>query len=288
MRENNRRPSARRAWLAFSPETRIVITANMSTLPSGWIALTREVSPTIVECELTHLARTPIRVDVARAQHRGYERLLASLGCDLRRVEPAPSHPDSVFIEDTAVVFDELAVIARPGAKSRRAEVTAVASVLATLRPLVRVEAPATLDGGDVLVIGRSVYVGRTARTGDEGIAQLQGLTASYGYTVHAVTVTDCLHLKSAVTALAGDTVLLNPAWVDPAFFSGYRVITVAPDEPSGANVLRVGDALVYDAAHPHTRERIEQAGFTVHTVDASELAKAEGAVTCCSLLVRA
>lgn len=259
----------------------------MNPATPRWIALTREVSPTITECELTHLARTTIRVDVARAQHRGYERLLTSLGCELRRVEPAPSHPDAVFIEDTAVVLDEMAVITRPGAKSRRGEVAAVAAALSTLRPVVRMTAPATLDGGDVLVLGRDVFVGQTARTGDAGIAQLRSHIEPLGYTVWPVPVTDCLHLKSAVTALDDETVLLNPAWVSPAVFARYRVIPVAPDEPTGANVLRIGDALVYDAAHPHTRERIEREGYTLHTVDASELAKAEGAVTCCSLIVR-
>jgi len=260
----------------------------MNAATPRWIAFTREVSPTITECELTHLARAPIHVDVARAQHRGYERLLVSLGCELRRVEPAPAHPDAVFIEDMAVVLDEVAVIARPGAKSRRAEVTAVAAALAPLRTLLRITAPATLDGGDVLVIERSVYVGRTARTSEEGITQLRALLAPAGYQVFGVTVTNCLHLKSAVTALDATTVLLNPAWVEPSVFGGCRVVTVHPGEPTGANAMRVGDALVYDASHPRTRERMEHLGYAPHTVDASELAKAEGAVTCCSLLLRA
>ncbi len=252
-----------------------------------WIALTREVSPSIAECELTHLARTPIRVDVARAQHRGYERTLASLGCEVRRVEPAPTHPDAVFIEDTAVVLDELAVLTRPGAKSRRAEGTAVAAALALLRTVVRMAAPGTLDGGDVLVIGKAVFVGRTPRTNDAGIEQLRAALTPHGYAVHGVAVTGCLHLKSAVTALDAESVLLNPAWIDTAVFTGYRVVTVDPAEPTGANVLRIGDALVYDTSHPRTRERLEPLGHVIHTVDASELAKAEGALTCCSLLVR-
>ncbi|MHB8839708.1 MAG: arginine deiminase family protein, partial [Gemmatimonadaceae bacterium] len=164
------------------------------------------MSPTIASCELTHLERAPIRVDVARAQHRGYERLLESLGCALPRVGPSPTHPDAVFIEDTAVVFDEVAVIARPGAKSRRDEVTAVAAALAPLRTLVRLKAPATLDGGDVLVVGRSVFVGRSRRTNDDGISQLAAALAGYGYTVQGVSVAGCLHLKSAVTAMDDTT----------------------------------------------------------------------------------
>lgn len=253
-----------------------------------WIALTREVSPTVGECELTHLARAPIRVDVAREQHAAYEQLLGSLGCDVRRVEPAPNHPDAVFIEDTAVVFDEVAVITRPGAESRRAETAAVEATLGALREIARITAPATLDGGDVLVVGHAVYVGRTGRTNDNGIAQLRSIVVPLGYAVHGVDVTGCLHLKTAVTAVDETTVLLNPAWVNPAVFAAYRVVQVDPSEAMGANVLPIGDELVHGAAYPRTQTRLERLGFTLHAIDVSELAKAEGAVTCCSLLVRA
>ncbi|MHB1095720.1 MAG: dimethylarginine dimethylaminohydrolase family protein [Gemmatimonadaceae bacterium] len=255
---------------------------------SHWIAFTRDVSPAISRCELTHVARSPIDVDVARAQHRAYEALLTSLGCEVRRVPPAPAHPDSVFIEDTAVVFDEVAVITRPGAATRRDEVAAVAEALAPLRPLVRITSPATLDGGDVLVIGRAVYVGETDRTNAEGIEQLRMALAPFGYSVRGVPVTGCLHLKTAVTAVDDATVLLNPAWVSAAAFGAYHVLEVSEAEPMAANVLRVGEALVYGAAFPRTLELLRSAGFHPHTVDASELAKAEGAVTCCSLVLRA
>ena len=255
---------------------------------SHWIAFTRDVSPALAQCELTHVARSPIDMDVARVQHRAYEALLTSLGCEVRRVAPAPAYPDSVFIEDTAVVFDEVAVITRPGAATRRDEVIAVADALATLRPLARIASPATLDGGDVLVIGRTVYVGETDRTNAEGIAQLRAALAPFGYTVQGVPVTGCLHLKTAVTAVDETTVLLNPAWVSAAAFGAYRVLAVNETEPMAANVLRVGEALVYGAAFPRTLELLRAAGFHPHTVDASELAKAEGAVTCCSLVLRA
>jgi dimethylargininase len=256
-------------------------------MAAHWIAFTRDVSPTLASCELTHLSRASIRVDVARAQHRGYERLLISLGCELRRVTPSPEHADAVFIEDTAVVLDELAVITRPGARSRRGEVTAVASALSPVRPLVRMKAPATLDGGDVLVMGRTILVGRSRRTNEEGIAQLRAAASPHGYEVHGVAVTGCLHLKSAVSAVSDDTVLLNPAWVDAAAFKDYRVITVDEAEPMAANVLRIAKALVCAASYPRTRARLEAHGAMVHTVDLSELAKAEGAVTCCALLAR-
>lgn len=252
------------------------------------LALTRAVSPSLAACELTHLDRAPVDVATAAAQHAAYERLLESLGCAVRRVAPAPSHPDAVFIEDTAVALDEVAVVTRPGAASRRGEVEAVAEALAALRPLRRIEAPGTLDGGDVLVVGRRILVGRTGRSNDAGIAQLRAHVAPFGYTVEAVDVTGCLHLKTAVTALDDGTVLCNPAWVDPQAFAPLAVVAVDPAEPMAANVVRVGPALVHDAAHARTRARLEARGYAVHPVDASELAKAEGAVTCCSILLRA
>lgn len=251
-------------------------------------AFTRAISPRIVECELTHLDRTPIDVAAAQAQHAEYERVLASLGCTVEAVEPAPDQPDSVFIEDTAVVFDEVAVITRPGAESRRAETAAVERALAPLRPLAHIVAPGTLDGGDVLVVGRRVFVGRTGRTNDDGIAQLRAAISPYGYTVTAVDVTGCLHLKTAVTAVDDRTALLNPAWIDPTALAGLELIEVDPAEPMAANVVRVGDALLYGASYPRTRARLEKRGYRPVCVDASELAKAEGAVTCCSLVLRA
>jgi len=259
----------------------------MPSDPPSWIALTREVSPTIAQCELTHLARAPIDVERARTQHLAYEALLGALGCTVRRVTAAPDHPDAVFIEDMAVVLDELAVITRPGAESRRAETVAVEAALHGLRPMVRIAPPGTLDGGDVLVVGRQVFVGRTGRTNDEGIAQLRVFLAPLGYVVEAIGVTGCLHLKSAVTAVDFDTVLLNPEWVSPADFAMFRAEAVDPGEPMGANVLRIGDQLVYGDSCPRTQRRLERLGYALHTVDASELAKAEGAVTCCSLVLK-
>lgn len=251
------------------------------------LALTRAISPRLAECELTHLDRTPISAERAEEQHRAYEMALRALGCVVRRVDAAPDLPDSVFIEDTAVVFDELAVITRPGAKSRRAETEAVERALAPLRTIARITAPGTLDGGDVLTVGKRVFVGRTGRTNDAGITQLRTLLAPHGYTVIPVEVTGCLHLKSAVTAIDDTTVLLNPAWVDPKAFAPASVVQVDPSEPMGANVLRVGEALLYADAYPKTLSRIKGRGHAVRTVDASELAKAEGAVTCCSLVMR-
>ena len=253
----------------------------------AWLALTRAVSPTLADCELTHLDRTPIDVARAEAQHAAYEAVLRSLGCEVRRVPPAPEKPDAVFIEDTAIVLDEVAIITRPGAESRRTEVEPVAEALAALRPLHRIEAPGTLDGGDVLVVGSAIYVGRTLRTNDQGIAQLRAAVAPFGYRVIAVEVTDCLHLKTAATALDNDTVLCNPAWVDPAVFAPKAAALVADDEPNAANVVRVGERLLAAEGYPRTNAMLRARGYSVTTVPADELAKAEGAVSCCSLLVR-
>lgn len=251
------------------------------------IAITRGVSATINDCELTHVARTPIDVDHAREQHAAYESCLASLGCEIRRLPADDHYPDAVFIEDTAIVLDELAVITRPGAESRRGELDAVAAVLGEYRTLARIEAPATIDGGDVLQLDDVLYVGRTLRTTDEGIAQLRALIAPYGYRVVGVDVNGCLHLKSAVTRVGADALLMNRRWVPPSIFDGWRIIDVDDAEPSAANALRIGESVIFPEELTRTRRKLEAEGIEVRTVLASELAKAEGGVTCCSLIVQ-
>ena len=251
------------------------------------VALTREVSPSLARCELTHLARDPIDVARAGAQHRAYEDVLRAIGCEVRRLPAEPDMPDAVFVEDAAVVFAELAVITRPGAASRRGEVASVARALAAYRSLKTIEPPATLDGGDVLVVGRRVFVGLSTRTNAAGARQLAEAIAAHGYTVETLSVRSCLHLKTAVTRVAADTVLLNPDWVDARAFARFERIEVHPDEPHGANALPVGDAVIHADAFPRTRERLQRR-LDVRAVDVSELAKAEGAVTCCSLVLEA
>jgi dimethylargininase len=253
------------------------------------VAITRQVSPAINRCELTHLARTSIDFERAVQQHETYEHTLASLGCDVHALPPGPDLPDSVFVEDTAIVLDEVAVITRPGAKSRRPEIPSIAAVLRTYRPLAEITDPGTLDGGDVLRLGRHVYVGISGRTNQAAVQQLQTLLKPFGYSVIGVPVQGCLHLKSAVTQVAPDTILINPAWVSAELFFGaiatLRCLHVAPGEDYAANALLVGGSIVYPTSFQNTGEMLESSGMRVCRVDVSELQKAEGAVTCCSLL---
>lgn len=248
-------------------------------------AITREVSPGIANCELTYLVRAEIRLDLARAQHRAYCRALAKAGCEVIELPPDPDLPDSVFVEDAAVVLDELAVVTRPGVASRRPETVPLARILAQERVVVRIEDPGTLEGGDVLRVGTTLYVGQSGRTNPEGIRQLQVLTARFGYVVRPVTVQNCLHLKSAVSQVSPEALLINPDWVPGASFAGVGLISVDPREQYGANALWLGGAVLYPASFPRTRERLEAHGIPTRVLDVSELQKAEGALTCCSLI---
>jgi dimethylargininase len=248
------------------------------------IAITKPVPPSIDRCELTHLERERIDVDRARAQHHAYERLLERIGCTVERLPMEEGNPDSVFVEDTAIVLPEIAIITRPGAKSRRNETASVAAVLRKYRSLAEIAPPATIDGGDVLVIGKTIFVGISSRTDHDGVRQLKNIAAPFGYAIEPVTVDGCLHLKSAVTQCGERAVLLNRDWVDPQRFADFEVIDAA--EPYAANVLLIGDHVVAASAFPRTSERLAGRGFDVETIDADELAKAEGALTCCSILV--
>lgn len=237
------------------------------------------------ECQLTHLARAPIDVKRAAAQHQAYEDCLEGLGCRVTSLPAEPELPDSVFVEDVAVVFDELAILARPGAESRRAEVASVAKALEPHRKLERIEAPGTLDGGDVLTAGKQVFVGLSQRTNQAGIKQMRALLAPHGYKVESVPVERCLHLKSAVTQVAERTLLINPAWLDRRPFGNFELVEVDSAEPFAANALLLNGAVIFSAAYTRTGKRLEERGIRVIPVEVSELAKAEGGVTCCSLI---
>lgn len=251
--------------------------------------MVRRPSPAIAECELTFIGRRPIDFALLRAQHKGYCDALARLGAEVRYLPDLPKHADGAFVEDTAVVLDGVALLTRPGAESRRLESASVEAVLRGLvKSLVRMRAPGTLDGGDVLRDGKTLFVGLSTRTNADGVRQLTGFAEEHGFAVRPVRINDCLHLKTAVTALGDGAVLANPRWVDLGPFAGYRVIPVAEGERFAANSLRLGDSLLYPAEHPLTADALRAEGFAPVATPISELAKAEAGLTCLSLLFSA
>ena len=248
-------------------------------------AITRAVSPAIVNCELSFIDRKPIDLATAQEQHHAYEKLLGKLGACVISLPAEPDLPDSMFVEDPAVVLDELAVILPLGTETRGREAPSLAQALATFRKLEYVSLPGTLEGGDILLIGRKLFVGLTRRSNAEGLRQLAAILAPHNYEVIAVPVTGCLHLKSAVTHLGRNTLLSNRAWFDTTSLAGYEWIDVDPAEPHAANALALVDTIIFPASFPRTRARIEARGFHVTSIDISELQKAESGLTCSSLL---
>jgi dimethylargininase len=248
-------------------------------------AITRAVSASLANCELTWLAREPIGIQKAIAEHEAYERCLAGLGVRVISLPPLDEHPDAVFVEDPAIVLDEVAVIATMGCESRRGERESLAAAIAPFRPLLRMRDPAKLEGGDVMRVGRHLYAGLSARTDAAGIAQLAELLAPWNYEVHAVELRNCLHLKSACCCMGEDCILINREWVDTEAFANYRLIDVAESEPGAANALHAGGAVIMPSAYPATAAILRREGFKVAELDMTELMKAESGVTCSSLL---
>lgn len=248
-------------------------------------AITRGVSPAITRCELTFVERQPIDLARARQQHRAYEELLERLGARVISLPSESALPDSMFVEDAAIVLDEAAIILPLGTETRRQEAATLEPALAKYRPIEHVTLPGTMEGGDILRMDQRLFVGLSSRTNAHGIRQLSAVLAPYGYEVFPVRVTGCLHLKSAVTPLGRNTLLGNRAWIDPAPFADYDWIDVAAEEPHAGNALATGGTVILPASFPRTRERLEARGFRVTPLDISELQKAEAGVTCSSLL---
>lgn len=250
--------------------------------------ITRKPSRSLSECELTFLERTPIDYDSLMSQHDAYESFFRDNGCEVVSLPAVETLPDSVFVEDTAVIFDELAVLMSPGAESRRVEVALISPVLEKYRILKRIEPPAFIDGGDVLTVGKSVFVGHSTRTNRAGIESLSKLLSPFGYTIFPVAVDGVLHLKSACTALDDNTLLINPDFVDAGDFSGFRLINVGNGEPLAANVIRFKDRiLMHFEPKMITAALIRREGFKINGLDTSEFQKAEGCLTCLSLIVK-
>jgi dimethylargininase len=248
-------------------------------------AITREVSPAIVNCELTFVARAPIDLAKTLEQHRAYQQVLEKFGAQVISLPAEPELADSMFVEDPAIVLDELALIFPLGTESRRAEAALLAKPLSRFRELKYVQLPGTAEGGDILRVGRNLFAGLSKRTNEDGIAQLRSIVEDYGYTVTAVAVSGCLHLKSAVTFLGRNTLLANREWFNASSMPGFEWIDIAPEEPHAANALAFDDTVILPESFPLTRARIEARGFQVLPLDISELQKAESGLTCSSLL---
>jgi len=257
-------------------------------LPGG-IAFTRAVSPNLSRCALTCLDRVPIDVDLAVRQHAAYEQALANAGFALIRLPELPAHPDGVFVEDTAILLDGHAVITRPREPSRASETESTAAALASHFDVLCLD-DGHLDGGDVLRIGRTLYVGNSSRTDRNGFEALRQVADRLGWHVIEVPVRGCLHFKTAATYLGADAsgtpvLLHNPAWVDGSVFMQVDRLEVDHEEPAASNVLHAGDQLIAPAGYPRTMQKLMARGFAPEQVDISELEKAEAGLTCMSLL---
>jgi dimethylargininase len=253
---------------------------------SRMLAITHVPSPNMEQCQRTYVAPVPIDHALALRQHEAYCEMLRQCRARVVTLDVNRDLPDCVFIEDTAILLDEVAVLASMGAPSRRAEPAFIEAELRSYRPVERVLAPATLEGGDVLRVGRTLLVGLSSRTNAAGAEALRAVAARFGYAVRAVPVRGCLHLKSACAALPDGRVLVNPEWLDVAALRGFELVRVPHGEPDAANAALVGGCVCLAAAHPRTADLVGRLGFAVRLIDLSEFAKAEGCVTCLSLLL--
>lgn len=248
-------------------------------------AIVREVPDTYAQCLTLEAIDVPIDVPKAREQHEHFCAILAGLGLEVTRLEADESLPDCCFVEDTAVLIDDLVILTNPGAPTRVKEVEAVEKSLHGVKPLAKILPPGTLDGGDVLIIEKTVYIGLSSRTNPEGIRQFAALAAPKGYAVVSVPVSGLLHLKSAVTYLGNGQVILAPAYVDASFFKEYQLLELSEAEAYCANCLNVNGTILMPEGYEQVKKRIESLGFPVIELDMSEFKKGDGALTCKALL---
>lgn len=235
--------------------------------------------------ERTYAGRDPIDVQLSLRQHAAYQDALRECGATVLTLDVNRSMPDCVFVEDTAIVLDEVAVMMSMGAESRRGEPAGIEPTLAQFREVKHVRLPATIDGGDVVRAGRSLFVGASARTNAAGIEALRDIVRPYGYSVTAIPVLECLHLKSACSALPDGRFLVNSNWIDTSPLPTGALMQVAAAEPDAGDVLVIGNQVIVSDAFPDTAADLDRCGFDVRPVSVSEFAKAEGAVTCLSLV---
>jgi dimethylargininase len=249
------------------------------------LALVHAPSPALAAGQRTHVAHRPIDFGLAQSQHAAYRQTLAGCGLTVRLLDVNGDAPDGVFLEDTAIVLDEIAILCLMGTEARRREPLAIEPILRECREMRRIELPATIEGGDVLRIERTLLVGLSSRTNAAGVAALAGLVEPLGYRVQAVPVLGCLHLKTACTALPDGRLLVNRKWMEISALRNYDWIDVPADEPWAANTLPIGRRVILSATHRQTAALLQRLGFEPLPVDLSEFAKAEGGVTCLTLL---
>lgn len=254
-------------------------------------AIVRRPCPEIAQCALTYIERSPIHFETLKEQHRHYCETLKKLGLSVKVLPEDSSHPDSVFVEDPAVIFDEMAFLNRLGVPSRQGETLSLREHLSPYRSTHQITPPGTLEGGDVLQVDRKVFVGISKRTNLEAIEQIQIQLKSYDYEVIPLELKECLHLKTACTYIGQQTFILNPQWVRKDFFCSafpqYKALTVHPSEPFAANTIKVGHTLITSASAPQTNQSLIAKGFSIQTLDISEVEKAEGGLTCLSLIFK-
>lgn len=248
-------------------------------------AITRKVGPDLQDCELTYIPRQEINIKKANEQHQSYEELLRSFGANVISLPAESGHPDAVFVEDPTVVLDEVAVITTMGSDSRKGEVESLLSTLSQFRTLEFLTSPANFEGGDVLRVGRTLYVGKSSRTNSSGIKQIRDIVGRFDYEVRSIDVTGCLHLKTGCTFIGRNTVLANPSWVDAKELKEFDIIEVPTNEPGAGNALLIDNTVVIPNSFPETLDLLKARGFEVKTTDISELLKAEAGLTCMSIL---
>jgi dimethylargininase len=253
------------------------------------IGITHVPPHTLELGERTYVSRTPIDMPLALRQHAAYCALLRELGADVRTLETNASHADAVFVEDTALVLDEVAIMMMPGAKSRRQEPHGIEREISKYRSIRRIELPATIDGGDIFVVGKRIFVGASQRSNAGGAQELAELVEPFGYSVRRVGLRDCLHLKSASCPLPDGSILANPEWLaDVGEFGGLSVHQIAREEPFAADVATIGETVIMSETNPRTADIVRSLGFQVRATALSEFEKAEGGVTCLSILFHA
>jgi dimethylargininase len=254
---------------------------------TNFSAIVRGVSRRIAACELTYRTREDINFEKATMQLERYCDLLRKWGVDLMPLVASDTHPDCCFVQDTAVVLDEVCVIASMGAPSRHGEVSEVERLFSPLRKVLRILPPATLDGGDVVQFGKRLFVGLSSRTNARGIAALEKIVEVLGYSVVPVAVTGGLHLTTGCGIVNDETVLLNPRWIDATAFRDLRQLHVPEQEPWAANTIRVDDHLCVEYEAPRTIDLVQPYAGSIDTLDISEFRKAEGSLSCLSLIFK-